>query len=188
MPQTGSKLYGDRDITAASSSTLVNGAEYIRTACDSKMFTGDLASFEAGADMYVYVAADQRVDDALTWLKNWTNTGAVITSSNGAAFTLYQKQVKSGESVTLGTNGGESESANYIVFASTTVNKSDVKGDVNSDGAFNVSDVVLLQKWLLAVPNTHLANWKAADMCDYDRLDVFDLCMMKRELVIKGKS
>lgn len=60
-----------------------------------------------------------------------------------------------------------------------------VKGDVNVDGEFNVSDVVLLQKWLLAVPDTHLANWKAADLCEDNRLDVFDLCLMKRELVNK---
>ena len=57
-----------------------------------------------------------------------------------------------------------------------------IKGDCNGDGAFNISDVVLLQKWLLAVPDTHLENWKAADMCEDNRLDVFDLCMMKQTL------
>ena len=56
-------------------------------------------------------------------------------------------------------------------------------GDVNADGEFNVSDVVLLQKWLLAVPNTHLPNWKAGNFCEDDRLDVFDLCLMKRLLI-----
>ena len=56
-------------------------------------------------------------------------------------------------------------------------------GDVNYDGAFTVSDVVLLQKWLLAVPDTHLSNWKTADLCEDGKLDVFDLCMMKRLLL-----
>lgn len=58
-----------------------------------------------------------------------------------------------------------------------------VTGDVNGDGTFNISDVVLLQKWLLAVPNTTLADWKAADMYEDGRLDIFDLCLMKRELL-----
>ena len=58
-----------------------------------------------------------------------------------------------------------------------------LSGDCNNDGKFNVSDVVLLQKWLLAVPDTHFENWKAADMCEDNRLDVFDLCMMKRKLI-----
>ena len=58
-----------------------------------------------------------------------------------------------------------------------------VRGDINSDGLFNAADAVLLQKWLLAVPNTNLADWKAADLCEDDRLNVFDLCIMKRELL-----
>ncbi|WP_303836489.1 CotH kinase family protein [Ruminococcus flavefaciens] len=58
-----------------------------------------------------------------------------------------------------------------------------VKGDVNGDGEFNVSDVALLQKWLLAVPDIPLSQWRAADLCKDDRLDVFDLCLMKRELL-----
>lgn len=58
-----------------------------------------------------------------------------------------------------------------------------IKGDINNDGAFNVSDVVLLQKWLLTVPDVKLENWKAADFCKDDRLDVFDLCLMKRYLL-----
>ena len=59
-------------------------------------------------------------------------------------------------------------------------------GDVNNDGAFNVTDIVLLQKWLLAVPGTHLENWKAINFCDDDRLDVFDLCLAKRALIESG--
>ncbi len=58
-----------------------------------------------------------------------------------------------------------------------------IEGDVNADGEFNVADVVLFQKWLLAVPDAKLADWKAADLCKDDRLDAFDLCMMKRELL-----
>lgn len=60
-----------------------------------------------------------------------------------------------------------------------------VVGDVNSDGVFNISDVVLLQKWLLAVPDAKLNNWKAADLCRDGQLDIFDLCMMRRMLISK---
>lgn len=68
----------------------------------------------------------------------------------------------------------------------TPIKKSNVvKGDVNDDGSFNVSDVVLFQKWLLAVPDVKLSNWKAADLCEDGTLNVFDLCMMKRELINK---
>ena len=58
-----------------------------------------------------------------------------------------------------------------------------VIGDCNADGKFNIADAVFLQKWLLAVPNVSLPDWKAADLCDDGVLNVFDLCMMKRELM-----
>ena len=61
--------------------------------------------------------------------------------------------------------------------------KQKIKGDVNADGYLTVADVVLLQKWLLAVPDIKLPDWKAADLIDDDRLDVFDLVLMKRELI-----
>ena len=60
-----------------------------------------------------------------------------------------------------------------------------LEGDVNADGEFNISDVVLLQKWLLAVPDTTLIDWKAGDLCEDDELNVFDLCLMKRMLINK---
>lgn len=73
----------------------------------------------------------------------------------------------------------------YALFdvSITEKDETSIMGDVNMDGKFNVSDVVLLQKWLLAVPNTKLADWKAADFCEDGKLDVFDLCMMKRKLI-----
>lgn len=62
-----------------------------------------------------------------------------------------------------------------------------IKGDVNADGVFDIADVVLLQKWLLAVPDTHLENWQAADFCKDNRLDVFDLCLIKREMLYSSQ-
>ena len=58
-------------------------------------------------------------------------------------------------------------------------------GDINADGEVNVADVILLQKWILAIPDTHLANWKAADLYEDNQLNVFDLCLLKRKLLEK---
>ena len=57
------------------------------------------------------------------------------------------------------------------------------KGDVNADGVFNIADAVLLQKWLLNVPYTNPANWKAADFNDDNRLDARDMSLMKHALM-----
>lgn len=60
-----------------------------------------------------------------------------------------------------------------------------VRHDVNLDGAFNIADVVTLQKWLLGAPDAKLADCQAADICGDFKIDVFDLIMMKKALVKK---
>lgn len=61
-----------------------------------------------------------------------------------------------------------------------------IKGDVNKDGKFNVADLVLLQKWLLAVPNTKLTDWKAGDLCEDGSIDAFDMVIMRQLLTEKA--
>lgn len=58
---------------------------------------------------------------------------------------------------------------------------SDISGDVNGDGEFNIADAVALQAFLLGRTQT-LANWKNADLCKDDQLDVFDIMFMRRSL------
>ncbi len=56
-------------------------------------------------------------------------------------------------------------------------------GDVDANGEFNISDVVIFQKWLLGVTSYSLDDWKAADFCNDGKLDIFDLTRMKKELI-----
>lgn len=58
-----------------------------------------------------------------------------------------------------------------------------LQGDVNADGEFTIADVVLFQNWLLAKPDTELANWKAGDLCEDGKLNVFDFIAMKKLLI-----
>ena len=54
-------------------------------------------------------------------------------------------------------------------------------GDCNLDGNFSVADVVMLQKWLLCAGD--LVCWQNADFCADGKIDAFDLCLMKRNLM-----
>lgn len=56
-----------------------------------------------------------------------------------------------------------------------------IKGDVNADGVFSVSDIIAMQKWLLKAGTLEL--WQNGDMNQDEQLDVFDLVLMKRELL-----
>ena len=50
-------------------------------------------------------------------------------------------------------------------------------------GIFNVTDIVMLQKWLLAIPDIELLRWENADFYKDGKLNAFDLCLMKRNLI-----
>lgn len=54
-------------------------------------------------------------------------------------------------------------------------------GDVNGDGEFTVSDIVMLQKWLLCTGA--LTNWEMADFTHDGMITIFDLLLMKQELI-----
>lgn len=72
-------------------------------------------------------------------------------------------------------------STDHTLYAHWEKNK--VVGDVNAYGTFNVADVVVLQKWLICAPNVALTDWQAADLYEDGIINVFDLCIMKRELI-----
>ncbi|HAP79122.1 MAG TPA: dockerin type 1, partial [Ruminococcus sp.] len=59
-----------------------------------------------------------------------------------------------------------------------------VKGDVNNDGIFNITDVILLQKYLLG--ESEIENYENADFYSDGTVNIFDLCCMKAELAKKG--
>lgn len=183
--QIGSTVFGDRNVTYAEIPESLLGSEYVQTACDSKNTVNDLAEIYANEAVTLYAAFDARVEKAPKWLAEWTKTDLTVKNSNEVVFELYSLSLDAGDTVILGSNGQSSGCVNYTVFA-VPADEKIIKGDVNMDGELNVADVVLLQKWLLAVPNTHLANWKAADLCEDGRLDVFDLCLMKRLLLMNG--
>ncbi|MGN0592062.1 MAG: glycoside hydrolase family 9 protein [Ruminococcus sp.] len=78
--------------------------------------------------------------------------------------------------------------AAFILLTASVMSRTEsgkVIGDVNADGKFSLADAVLLQKWLLAVPDVKLADWQAADLCEDGTLNVLDLCVMKCEFIKK---
>ncbi|MBQ7009831.1 MAG: dockerin type I repeat-containing protein [Ruminococcus sp.] len=57
-----------------------------------------------------------------------------------------------------------------------------VSGDINGNDNFDIADAVTLQKWLLGVTEVEIWNGADGDFCLDGKLDVFDLCIMKRIL------
>lgn len=145
-----SQIFGDRSFTCIDLPSELIGAEYIRTACDSKTVTKDLGTFTAGDDITVYIATDKRVVSILPdWLKDWKKTGGTVTADNDLTFEIYKKSFESGENVTLGMNGGTGNNVNYIVLAKTTETVSEnLAGDANLDGKVDIADVVAVASYV----------------------------------------
>ncbi len=118
----GDRLYTDRDnMTYTQIPDTLIGAETIVTPCDAKTITGDLASFTANGNITVYIALDNRVTSTPSWLSGYTRTYQTVTSSTGVVYDIYSKEFKSGENVTLGTNGQSSSCTGYTVFVKKNI-------------------------------------------------------------------
>ncbi|MBR2284893.1 MAG: CotH kinase family protein [Ruminococcus sp.] len=106
--------------------------------------------------------------------------GTAITVSaapeNGESFIGWSGRFGSKETeVTFTVESDMELTANFGAYVPT--------GDVNADGRFSIADVVLMQKWLLGVPEAELADWQAGDLCKDNSIDAFDLVMMRGQLI-----
>lgn len=153
----GDHFYGDRCSVFPKGGVLpsvLQGTEFLSTACDSKNYVKDggilpeEARFTVGMDAAVYLAADHRLFDKTaepnanisSWLARdgWTNTGQsmVVVDSIGQDQTmfLYRRNVKKGEVVILDANGNTSiETMNYLVFARPGLDEESSGGEQKTD-------------------------------------------------------
>lgn len=108
-----------------------------------------------------------------------TETSTTSTTESSASTTTTETTF----STTTTESSSTTQTTTTTETTTSTTEPNFLLGDCNGDDVFGVSDVVLLQKWLLAVPDVHFADWKAADFYEDDKLNVFDLCLMKRALI-----
>ncbi|MDE6730676.1 MAG: carbohydrate-binding protein [Oscillospiraceae bacterium] len=182
----GSQIFGDRDFTFTSIPDALTGAEQIMTACDSKNFTGsNLAIFVPVGDITVSVALDTRIENLPAWLTNWTKTDLQVTSSNDVIFDIYQKKFSGSDDakITLGATEQSAYCVNYAVFLQESAQGTPEKilGDANADGQVTVADLITLQKWLLCQGG--LPNWENVDLYKDGKINIFDLCLLKKLLL-----
>ncbi len=148
----------------------------------------------SGANVNIYTNSG---DGTQYWIFEKVSGGYIIHNSynqnlvlnaNGSNVNIATKsssknQIWVLEAVTTATTTTTTKATTTTTAATTTTAVPlDIEDDVNSDGVFNSADLVLLQKWLLAVPGTELKNAAAADMCKDGRIDVFDIIEMRKSL------
>ncbi|MFD0675692.1 MULTISPECIES: hypothetical protein [unclassified Paenibacillus] len=114
--QSGDTQYGDRTYTFNAVPASVAGSDWIRTANDSKSYTGTtLVTFKVNAAADVYVAHNDSIIPKPSWLSGWTDTNEDITNNQNNTYSLYKMSFSSGSTVSLGNNGNTS-TAVYTIF------------------------------------------------------------------------
>jgi DNA-binding beta-propeller fold protein YncE len=117
--QVGNQVYGDRTYTFTAIPSSLLGSQWIRTANDSKGFTGNpLATFSISAAADVHVALNSS-GPVPSWVDaGWTNTGTTITTRESATatrtFNVYRKRFNAG-TVSLGPWNSTSSMYTVIV-------------------------------------------------------------------------
>jgi polygalacturonase len=118
--QVGDVLYGDRTFTVASLPPALVGAQWIRTANDSKTATVDpLATFTLSQPSTVYIGVDTRVGRRPFMDSGWVATGTQLTDTEGSStrhFDLYQKTFPAGQ-VALGPEADTANSGSMYLMA-----------------------------------------------------------------------
>ena len=121
---------------------------------------------------------DADKDMLFKFVKNIDETYSIISVSSGKVIEVKNAGTEIGENIQQwDMNGNSCQKWNAI-----TSEKTVSKGDVNLDKKFDVADVVLLQKWIIGVPDVKLANWKAADFYGDEKINVIDLSIMKEKV------
>ena len=101
--------------------------------------------------------------------------GRYTLSGSGSNFTAELTGSKNGSYTISGDYFGGSE---YVIEPAGAAKA--VSGDVNADGAFNVADLVMLERYLLGAGS--LTDREAADLDSSGRVNTFDLIEMREML------
>ena len=116
--QNGAQQFGDRTFTITALPAVLSGSPWLRTANDSKTFTGNpTASFTLNQPADVYLTVDDRFAGAFAWMAGWSNTGLKMTTSEGGtarSYTVFTKSFPAG-SVNLGPAGAAGNSMYSVV-------------------------------------------------------------------------
>jgi hypothetical protein len=108
----GSVQYGDRTYTLTAVPSALNGAQWIRTANDSKAATANpLVTFTISKSATVAVAVDTRIGRRSWMDSSWTDTGTSLKNNEGTprTFEVFTRTFPAGQ-IALGPNGSTGSS------------------------------------------------------------------------------
>lgn len=110
-------------------------------------------------------------------IKNLTIKSPVCELEDGLYMFITKDCVITAPAGSTAQEFAETYGLNYGIYEEQDVV---VMGDVNNNGLFGISDVVMMQNYLLG--NGSLKEWQLGDMDNDGEIDVFDYILMRQEL------
>lgn len=159
--------------------TRLNDGKYIVQSADGRALTVVNGSADNGADITLEeYSGDDSQKFILQCNKDGSYTLLSVVSDGKACADVYEVSTEDGANICQweywGGNGQK-----FIL--EPAANEKAITGDVNADGKFNISDAVMMQKWLIC--SGDLTDWTAGDLNKDNIINVFDLCLMKHMLI-----
>lgn len=159
--------------------TLLDDGKYIVQSADGRALTVENGSADNGANMAL---EDYSGDDSQKFILQCNKDGSYtllsVVSDGKACADIYEVSTEDGANICQWEYWG-GDGQKFIL--EPAANEKAITGDVNADGKFNVSDAVMMQKWLIGAGD--LTNWTAGDLNNDNIINVFDLCLMKHMLI-----
>lgn len=155
--------------------------------------SGDFKSYittcynEYSTQSYFCINTDKEVsifNDSVAEIQEKLNTSSYVDGDLGLGtcdiMDFYKiKALKDGK---LTVTAGSDKYHNLEIKNGIFRRLSDIKGDANGDKKISISDAVMLQKWILG--SGELTCWKNTDLNNDNQVDIFDLCLLKKQLTI----
>ncbi|MDE5854730.1 MAG: DUF4832 domain-containing protein [Ruminococcus sp.] len=111
----------------------------------------------------------------------WSFNGKVIPNADSETLALKNITTENDGEYTVKITSESGIEKTFKAFSLSVSSKSSMAGDANGDGLCNISDAVMLQKWLLGAGK--LTFWENVDLCKDDVIDVFDLIMLRHMII-----
>lgn len=148
---------------------------------------------ENGTNFKIYVETENDtdnfyIDEAIGAVKGTVIDGPPVVTTTTTIVTTATTIATTTTATTTKITSATSVSATTVPSTTTAITEEPPanSGDVNADSKLNLADVVLLQKWLLGIPETKLADWRAGDLYADGVLNGFDLCLLRHTVTSSG--
>lgn len=185
------KLSGQASVTADKNGKYSSGNAYVGYVGGngSNYITFDNVTVDKAGDYKLriyYVSGERRslkIDVNGSYVTTLDGLYANKNDWSGIAAADTTVKLKEGvNTIRLYNDKGYGPSIDRIAVA---IPLEEVVGDINQDGAFNVADLVLMQKFLLGAASFNKQQFAAADLNKDEIIDIYDLIKVRKMIISK---